>query len=88
MAELHSIEPHNGAEDVIAALGHALNIAHEENVSSVAIVFVNRDGSARHFWSTLPSTLMMLAAAERLIHKLNLYVDELSPDDGELPGAA
>lgn len=76
MAELHTIEPQNGAEDVIATLERALLKAKSGQVSAVGVATVYRNGNMGASWSSLPSTPMMLGAVSRLWHTLNLLLDE------------
>lgn len=45
-------------------------------VSSIAIVIVDRQGKSWRNWSFLPSRTAMLGAVSRLAHRLNLEIDE------------
>lgn len=76
MPELAVIEAEDQAADVIDALERALTKARAGQLSSVAIVYVYRDGTTGHRRSKLPSYPAMMGAVARFMHKLNLDMDE------------
>lgn len=75
MPELSAIDPENPAEDVVATLEQALELARKGQISSVAIAMVRRDGVGHHIWSTMPMVLATIGSVERLLHALNRHVD-------------
>jgi len=75
MADLHAIDAEPQAADIIETLERALKMAKEGELSSVAVVYVYRDGATGFRRSDLPSYPAMMGAVARFQHKLNLDLD-------------
>ena len=73
-AKLHVLDAEPQGEGIVKMLEEALERAYAGEISSAAIV--NRDGTTQQMWSFLPSFGLMIGSAMRLVHKLNLEMDE------------
>lgn len=65
-ADLKVIEAEPLGKGVAERLGHVMGLAVKGEVSSVAIAWVNRDGSPGWHWSTAPNTSTLVGAIERM----------------------
>jgi hypothetical protein len=77
MAELEIIhaEP-TGDPEIIKRLDDVRAQVDKGEISSLAIVTVYRDGSVGSSWSKAPSFPLLMGGAQRLVHKLNVMLDE------------
>lgn len=76
MADLVAIDPEPLGEGIPETMAWAQKKIDAGQVSSIAIVIVDREGKAWRNWSALPNRATMLGAIARLAHRLNLWVDE------------
>ncbi len=75
-AKLYSIDSEPEGDGIVSLLQEALEQAYAGELSSIAVVMVNKDGTTSQAHSFLPSFGLMLGSAHRLIHKLNIEMDE------------
>jgi len=74
---LHALDPEPAVSpDVIEHLTMLCDWVRDDEVSSVAIAIVTRDGSMRTVWSKPPSYPALIGAVERLKYRLMQAIDE------------
>jgi hypothetical protein len=79
-AKLLAIEPEPCVSpDVIGKLTTVCDWVQHDQVSSIGIAVVHRDGSISTTWSTPCALVTLLGAVERLKHRLNSEMDAGHP---------
>lgn len=69
-AELRAIDPEPPAEGAEEMLEDMLERVRAGEVSSIAIVYVNRQGGSSWGWSKIPSFATLIGATHTMLHKM------------------
>lgn len=72
-------------EDVVHQLEKALEMARSGEVVAVAIAMVDKEGRGNYRWSEGDQSTTMVGAVTRLLHALNLTLDENMKWIGDTP---
>ena len=78
MAEIVKLVPEREhiKQDVIDNLEKALEMARKGEIIAVAIAMVDREGRGNYRWSEGDQATTMVGAVHRMLHVLNLTIDE------------
>ena len=77
MTKLHAINPEPPVSpDVIERLTEVCDWVRDDQVSSIAIAVVHRDGGVSTVWSRPPAIVTLLGAVERLKFRLAQAMDQ------------
>ena len=76
MADLRVIDAAPVSKSIIEVLEEALEKAKNDDLSSVAIAWIYRDGAPGWNWSETPNTSTMIGAIERLKADIIRNIDE------------
>lgn len=69
-AELREITSEPRGANIVAMLEEMIELANKDELSSVAVAFVHRDGCTGQRWSHLPSIATMIGSVATLQHRL------------------
>jgi len=73
---LHVLHSEPEGDGILDLLEELTAEAKAGKLSSLGVVIVHRDGGTESRWSRPPSHGLLLGAATRLVHRLNLRMDE------------